>query len=303
MDNNFIKDYFPKTWKFISQKGSIKNFYSFTYNSEETDLINNKFISNKIDFINIEHKTPLHIYKTPYTFHGFSTNNILNNDLQYLNILEKLKNTLFAVKIKLIQENNKFNLVINRNDFRIPILAVNSFNENLPNFELRFAYYLKLLLDYEYLTYEIIYKDAAVSVPYWTFVALPISYVFFKDSPGGEIYRTVVTTLLICMSVAAIISLYIHNTWIANKLKDFGYYEKYYEAKEIIHEDDFNFGSYFNQIKNDLKFLKNHIRTPLTENQNLIIQENFVLNKISSITEVLDEVISKNINHFLPYLI
>lgn len=63
-------------------------------------------------------------------------------------------------------------------DFRIPLLSLNSFNNNIDNFELRFAFYLKLLLDYEYLTYEIIYKDASISVPYWTFVTLPISYMF-----------------------------------------------------------------------------------------------------------------------------
>lgn len=297
-----MKEYFPKTWKFISQKGSIKNFYDFNYNINETRLINNKFVSNKIDFINIEYKTPLHVRKTPYIFYGFSTNNIINDDLQYLNVLEKLKNTLFSVKIKIVKTNDKLDILINKNDFRIPIVSLSSFN-NIDDFELRFAYYLKLLLDYEYLTYEIIYKDASVTIPYWTFVTLPISYIFFKESEYGQIYRTVVSTLVICLAVAAIVSLYVHSNGLSSKLKEFGYYDKYLQVREIIKEDSFNFKNYFSKLKEDLQFLKKYIQTPLEESQNIILQEGFIFNRLKDITSGIDDLISNNTDKFIHYFV
>ena len=302
--DNILEKYFPKTWKFISQKGSIKNFYKFEYNLNETNLINSKLDNNKIDFFDTEYKTSLSYHKTPFTFHGFSTDNIINDDLKYLNVLEKLKNTLFLIKIKIYKNNDKIKIDINNTNFRIPIFARPEFIDTLnSNFELRFAYYLKLLIDYEYLTYEIIYKDAIFSVPYWSMVSLPVSYLTMGDSKFGIIFRTVITTLIICVTVLALISLFIHKSQTVNKLKNFGYFEKYNEVKEIIREDDLTISQNVNKIRNDLKFIKSYLQTPLTESSNLILlEENFIFDKLEEITSTLDEVISNNINTFIPHL-
>ena len=127
--------------------------------------------------------------------------------------------------------------------------------------------------------------------------------MFFRESEFGQIYRTVVSTLVICLTVAAIISLSIHSNGITSKLKKYGYYEKYLQVREIIKEDSYNFKSYFNKIKEDLKFLKNYIQTPLNESQNIILQENFIFNRLKDITFGIDDLISNNTDKFIHYFV
>jgi len=301
---NIIKTYFPKTWKFIENKGSIKNFYKFDIDTEETANINSKFTESKIDFFNVKFLTPLHINKTPFTFYGMSTQNIVRDDLQYLNLIEKIKN-IFSVKIKLSKENSKINLYINNNDFRIPIVAPYEFSDILYNdFELRFAHYLKVLINYEYLTYEILYKDAFITAPYWTFISLPASYLLFKNNEEtGNIYRITVITVMLCYLIIGIIVMNLHSKSTNEKLKLFDYYDKYNLATTIVKEERFTISQNISRIKNNLLFFRSYLSKPLLEESVSVIEENLLTDKLSLITEELDTIISNNINQFLIYLL
>lgn len=294
-----LEKYFPKTWKFISNKGSIKNFYKFEFNVEENNLIRSKFVENKIDFFNVDYLTPLSYYKTPFTFYGFNTNNIINDDLKYLNLIEKLKNTLFSVKVKISKENDKFKLDINNSNFRIPLFANRDFFEKLDDFELRFSYYLKLLVEYQFLTYEILYKDSFITAPYWTFITIPLSYFTLND---GHLFRIIFLTLAIGYLVIGIYLLYFYKKSTESLFKKLNYNDKYLAAKSIVGDDYIDFNVRFDKLKKDLSFLKIHLTNPITENYTLF-EENIIFDKLQEVTENLDNILSKNINIFLPYLV